>query len=140
MTFNSGPTVIYTFWSPDGSRLAYNLRDESCWIIEVGKPWGEQTPQRVPNPPDQSDVFRAFSWSPDGRNLGGWINSRSSMKEFSSTPLRRTALSGSPILVPDRSGCTTVAVCYSGMRENSFSSTASRRRSRRSRSSRRSLL
>lgn len=75
MTFNSGLTVIYTFWSPDGSRLAYNLRDESCWIIEVGKPWAEQKPQRVPNPPDQSDVFRAFSWSPDGRKLGGWINS-----------------------------------------------------------------
>ena len=35
---------------------------------------GEQTPQRLPNPPDPSDVFRAFSWSPDGRKLGGWIN------------------------------------------------------------------
>ncbi len=75
MTFNTGATVIYTFWSPDGARLVYNLRDESCWTIEVGKPWGEQTPQRVPNPPGHSDVFRAFSWSPDGRQLGGWINS-----------------------------------------------------------------
>ncbi|MGH9967277.1 MAG: TolB family protein [Pyrinomonadaceae bacterium] len=75
MTFTTGLTVIYTFWSPDGARLVYNLRDESCWIIEVGKPWGEQTPQRVPDPPDHSDVFRAFSWSPDGRKLGGWINS-----------------------------------------------------------------
>ena len=75
MTFNSGLAVIYTFWSPDGSRLAYNLRDESCWIIDAGKPWAEQTPQRVPNPPDPSDAFRAFSWSPDGRKLGGWINS-----------------------------------------------------------------
>lgn len=75
MTFTTGLTVIYTFWSPDGARLVYNLRDESCWIIEAGKPWVEQTPQRVPNPPDHSDVFRAFSWSPDGRKLGGWINS-----------------------------------------------------------------
>ena len=75
MTFTTGLPVIYTFWSPDGSRLAYNLRDESCWIMEAGKPWAEQTPQRVPNPPDSKDVFRAFSWSPDGSKLGGWINS-----------------------------------------------------------------
>ncbi|HEY3027358.1 MAG TPA: protein kinase [Pyrinomonadaceae bacterium] len=75
MTFTTGMTVIYTFWSPDGSRLAYNLRDESCWIMEVGKPWNEQTPERVPDPPDPSDVFRAFSWSPDGGKLAGWINS-----------------------------------------------------------------
>ena len=75
MTFTTGLTVIYTFWSPDGARLIYNLQEGSCWIIEAGKPWGEQTPQRVPNPPDPSDVFRAFSWSPDGRKLGGWINS-----------------------------------------------------------------
>jgi Tol biopolymer transport system component len=75
MTFTTGLPVIYSFWSPDGTRLAYNLRDESCWIIEVAKPFAEQTPQRVPDPPDQSDLFRAFSWSPDGRKLGGWINS-----------------------------------------------------------------
>ncbi|HEV2663452.1 MAG TPA: hypothetical protein VG324_00990, partial [Blastocatellia bacterium] len=74
MTFTTGMTVIYSFWSPDGQRLAYNLRDESCWIIELGKPWTEQTPQRVPDPPDRSGIFRAFSWSPDGRKLGGWIN------------------------------------------------------------------
>lgn len=76
MTFTTGgPPVIYSFWSPEGTRLAYNLRDESCWIIEVAKPFREQTPQRVPDPPDQADSFRAFSWSPDGRKLGGWINS-----------------------------------------------------------------
>jgi Tol biopolymer transport system component len=75
ITFNNGLTVIYSFWSPDGSRLAYNLRDESCWIIEADKPWAEQTPQRVPDPPNNSGVFRAFSWSPDGRKLAGWINS-----------------------------------------------------------------
>ncbi len=74
MTFNNGLTVIYSFWSPDGSRLAYNLRDESCWIIDTAKPWTEQTPQRIPDPPDNSGIFRAFSWSPDGRKLAGWIN------------------------------------------------------------------
>ena len=75
MTYVTGSPVIYTFWSPDGTHLAYNLRDESCWIMEVAKSWTEQKPQRVPDPPDQSDAFRAFSWSPDGRKLAGWINS-----------------------------------------------------------------
>ena len=75
VTFTTGLTVIYTFWSPDGRHLVYNLRDESCWIIDSGKPFAEQTPERVPDPPDPSAVFRAFSWSPDGRKLGGWINS-----------------------------------------------------------------
>jgi len=75
MTFTTGLTVIYSFWSPDGARLIYNLQEGSCWIIEDAKPWGEQTPQRLPDPPDHSDAFRAFSWSPDGRKLGGWINS-----------------------------------------------------------------
>ena len=28
--------------------------------MEADKPWAEQTPQRVPNPPDQSDVFRGL--------------------------------------------------------------------------------
>jgi len=75
MTFTTGLTVIYSFWSPDGARLLYNLQEGSCWIIEDGKPWGEQMPQRLPDPPDPADAFRAFSWSPDGRKLGGWINS-----------------------------------------------------------------
>ncbi|MBA3321501.1 MAG: PD40 domain-containing protein, partial [Pyrinomonadaceae bacterium] len=76
MTFANGVDVIYPFWSPDGARLAYNPRTESCSIIEVGKPWDEQTPRRVPAPPAaRLDGFSAFSWSPDGRKLGGWINS-----------------------------------------------------------------
>ncbi|MDQ3134717.1 MAG: hypothetical protein M3Q76_07925, partial [Acidobacteriota bacterium] len=51
-------------------------RTESCSIIEVGKPWGEQTPQRVPDPPTaRPDVFWAYSWSLDGRKLGGWLSS-----------------------------------------------------------------
>jgi Tol biopolymer transport system component len=74
MTFTNGLTVIYSFWSPDGARFIYNLQEGSCWIIEAGKPWGEQTPQRVPDPPNETGTFRAFSWSPDGRKLAGWMN------------------------------------------------------------------
>jgi eukaryotic-like serine/threonine-protein kinase len=73
MTFTEGASVVYPFWSPDGSRLAYNRDTESCSIIELGKPWTEQTPRRIPDPPDRRlGMFWASSWSPDGRKLGGW--------------------------------------------------------------------
>lgn len=76
MTFTEGPSIAYPFWSPDGSRLVYNRDTESCSIIEVAKPWNEQTPRRIPDPPDRRlGVFWATSWSHDGRKLAGWASS-----------------------------------------------------------------
>lgn len=74
MTFTEGSGGAYPFWSPDGTRLAYNRQGESCSIIEAAKPWDEQTPRRVPDPPDDRFYkhFWATSWSPDGRKLCGW--------------------------------------------------------------------
>lgn len=60
-------------WSPDGTRLVYrNLAGASLSIIEVDKPWAEQSPQVLPT---MSDSIRwgAWSWSPDGRKLAGNI-------------------------------------------------------------------
>lgn len=57
-------------------RLAYNRDTESCTIIDVQKPWTEQTPQRLANPADRRlGLFWATSWSPDGRKLAGWAAS-----------------------------------------------------------------
>jgi Tol biopolymer transport system component len=73
ITFTEGSSVAYPFWSPDGSRLGYNRQAESCSIVEVAKPWNEQTLFHVPVPPDlRLRWFWATSWSPDGRKLGGW--------------------------------------------------------------------
>jgi Tol biopolymer transport system component/serine/threonine protein kinase len=75
LTFTGDSSVAYPFWSPDGTRVAYNRHGESCSIIETGRPWDEQAPRRVPDPPDRRmGYFWATSWSPDGRKLGGWVN------------------------------------------------------------------
>jgi len=69
LTYTSG-TVTVPVWSPDGTRLAYRNAGGSPSIIEVGKPWQEQSPQRLP-PMSDSNEWAPWSWSPDGRKLAG---------------------------------------------------------------------
>jgi Tol biopolymer transport system component len=57
-------------WSPDGTRLSYRSLASGPSIIEVDKPWAEQSPQVLPSMTDSTD-WRAWSWSPDGRKLAG---------------------------------------------------------------------
>ncbi len=70
LTYTSG-IVSHPVWSPDGTRLLYrNAGGGSPSIIEVGKPWQEQSPQRLPPMSDSND-WAPRSWSPDGRRLAG---------------------------------------------------------------------
>jgi Tol biopolymer transport system component/serine/threonine protein kinase len=58
-------------WSPDGTRLSYrNAGGASPSIIEVEKPWTEQSPQVLPSMSDLTN-WGVWSWSPDGRKLAG---------------------------------------------------------------------
>src|SRR5207237_1053170 len=50
--------------------LAYGNAGGSPSIIEVGKPWQEQSPQKLPPMSDSND-WGPLSWSPDGRRLAG---------------------------------------------------------------------
>jgi Tol biopolymer transport system component len=63
--------VINPIWSPDGTRMVYRNAGSNPSIMEVGKPWLEQTPQTLPS---MSDGGRAYmsSWSPDGRRIAGY--------------------------------------------------------------------
>jgi Tol biopolymer transport system component/predicted Ser/Thr protein kinase len=62
-------------WSPDGKRLTFtNIRGETS-IIEVDKPWREQTPQML-NPKAEPPLrFWPEAWSSDGRRLLVGVNS-----------------------------------------------------------------
>ena len=61
-------------WSPDGKRLSFTNTNGEAWLIEVDKPWSEQTPQLL-NPEHEPPVrFWPASWSSDGRKLLGASN------------------------------------------------------------------
>src|SRR5215213_1723383 len=64
--------VTNPIWSPDGARLAYRNPAGSPSIIEVEKPWTEQSPRVLPSM-GNSFGWGAWSWSPDGRKLAGNI-------------------------------------------------------------------
>jgi Tol biopolymer transport system component len=63
--------VTNAVWSPDGTRLAYRNYGSPPSIIELGKPWREQSPVVLPSMSDLNDWF-PWSWSPDGRQLAGF--------------------------------------------------------------------
>jgi Tol biopolymer transport system component len=67
--------AIDPVWSPDGSQLAYsyNVGGDTTHILDVGKPWKEQTPRVLARPPWEGDTFEVKSWSPDGKLLAGVI-------------------------------------------------------------------
>src|SRR5919201_42308 len=62
LTYTSSGRTLYPVWSPDGTRLAYG-RENNSFIIEVGKPWSEQTPQALPPVSEAKPWFLAMSWS-----------------------------------------------------------------------------
>jgi len=71
ITFTPGKAgAVAPVWSPDGTRLAYTIVNDTAQVIDLRKPWTDQSPQVLPRP--GKDVwFSAWSWSADGRRLAG---------------------------------------------------------------------
>ena len=58
-------------WSPDGKQLAYRYSDGTAFhSFEAA---GMENPPSLPLFADGMNRFEAWSWSPDGRKLGGWL-------------------------------------------------------------------
>jgi TolB protein len=74
VTSLGGYNVAWPVWSADGKRMAYTLFGLNTFLIENGKPWGAQTPEKLPPFPGQGQVFSGWNWSPDGRMLAGFLN------------------------------------------------------------------
>ncbi len=72
LTQSSKQTVYNPVWSPDGMRLAYSMIREPAYILDLGKAWGEQSPQALPQMGNPESRFIPWSWSSDGQKLAGW--------------------------------------------------------------------
>jgi len=63
--------AVSPIWSPDGRRLAGSVLGGTAFIIEAGKRWQEQSPERLPPWIEPDLYFAPRSWSPDGEKLAG---------------------------------------------------------------------
>jgi Tol biopolymer transport system component len=70
LTWTQSSAVYFPVWSPDGKLLAYTTR-ENAFIMDLAKPWKEQSPKPARVPPEFDARFYPWSWSPDGRKLAG---------------------------------------------------------------------
>ena len=71
ITYESRGPVVCPAWAPDGKRLAYSIWGLGTFIIEVEKPWTEQSPQALGPLTEPNTWFWARAWSPDGRRIAG---------------------------------------------------------------------
>ena len=70
----AGNNVAWPVWSADGKYLAYTLFGLNTFLIEPGKRWDAQTPEKLPPFPGERQIFNGWNWSPDGRMLAGFLN------------------------------------------------------------------
>jgi Tol biopolymer transport system component/tRNA A-37 threonylcarbamoyl transferase component Bud32 len=70
----AGNNVAWPVWSADGKHLAYTLFGLNTFVIELDKPWNQQTPEKLPPFPVEGQMFNGWNWSPDGRMLAGFLD------------------------------------------------------------------
>ena len=71
-TYTPDGYVHYPGWSPDGNRLVYGIQNRTPYVMEVDKPWGNQSPQPLPPLNVPNTWFATSQWSPDGKKIAGW--------------------------------------------------------------------
>jgi Tol biopolymer transport system component len=73
LTSLRGPNVLWPFWSPKGDYLIYSIFGLGSFLTETGKPWEKQTPADLPRWNRDGETFYAWSWSPDGQKVAGYL-------------------------------------------------------------------
>jgi Tol biopolymer transport system component len=67
-------SLAYPAWSTDGLRMScWDFINQTSFIFEPNTPWQEQTPEPLPPINEDGDRFHAWSWSPDGLWLAGYV-------------------------------------------------------------------
>ena len=66
----AAPGAVIPVWSPDGFHMAYSLFGGKSFIMDLRRPWKEQTPIETASN-DVVKHFVAHSWSSDGKYLCG---------------------------------------------------------------------
>src|SRR6185503_2291616 len=70
MTHEPDREVIAPVWSPDGTKLLYQIRNVNSYIIDTNRPGTEQTPQALRG--EAPAGFIPWEWSGDNKLLVGW--------------------------------------------------------------------
>lgn len=70
MTHEPDREVIAPVWSPDSSKLLYQIRNVNSYVIDANKAGSEQPPNRLPG--EAPPGFIPWDWSPNSKLLVGW--------------------------------------------------------------------
>jgi dipeptidyl aminopeptidase/acylaminoacyl peptidase len=73
VTFLAGPNVNWPIWSPDGRSLVYTIFGLGSFMVDIGKSWARQTPVELAPWGTSGEQFSAWSWSPNGQKLAGFL-------------------------------------------------------------------
>ncbi|HEY2383407.1 MAG TPA: protein kinase [Terriglobia bacterium] len=65
--------VLRAVWAPDGNHLAARHEDGTTFILSL---LSGESMRSIPSPPNASEIFDVWNWSPDGNWLAGHRNSR----------------------------------------------------------------
>jgi eukaryotic-like serine/threonine-protein kinase len=72
ITFSEKIGASNPVWSPDGNKIIFGEigeKYETPHILDLTKPWAEQTLEKIPPPPDFNASYAARDWSSDGQKL-----------------------------------------------------------------------
>jgi len=70
MTHEPEREVIAPVWSPESTRLLYQVRNVNSYVIDANRSGSQQTPQALGS--SSPEGFIPMDWSADGTMLVGW--------------------------------------------------------------------